>query len=420
MSTTPVVIIGAGLAGLCCARTLIAQGVDVLLLEAHNEVGGRVRTDVVDGFQLDRGFQVLQTAYPEAQRQLDYTALRLRHFEPGAIIRTAGKSIPMCDPWRRPLNVVSTLFNEVGLVSDRWKLAKLRWHVTNTSIDQLWSEPDTTTMEYLQSSCGFSTDFIQRFLQPWFSGVFFEKELATSSRFFKFIFRMFAEGNASLPAGGIGTMSKQLAESIPADRVRLSSKVSSIEGLSVRVDGTPIDSRAVVVAVEGPEASRLTGGMIKAPQSLSTTCFYFAASKPPITDSLLVLNGDPSGPINNMCVPSNIAPTYAPEGQALISVSVVGPHADESTELELNVRRQLREWYGSQVDRWLTLPRYHIRHALPGQPAHYRDNPASSRKLADGLYHCGDYCESASFHGAMLSGRRAAEAVLADLRTTKP
>lgn len=416
MSASPVVIVGAGLAGLCCARALRSNGIDVLLLEANDDVGGRVRTDLVDGFRLDRGFQVLQTAYPEAQQQLNYAQLRLCPFEPGALIRTAGKTVRMSDPWRRPFNVLTTLFNEIGVVSDRWKLAKLRWQVTRKTIDELWAEPDSSTMDYLRSQCGFSEDFIERFLQPWFSGVFFEKELATSSRFFKFVFRMFALGNASLPESGMGAITTQLAQDIPVECVRRSAKVSSLEGLNVRLEsGSLIASRAVVLAVEGPEASRLTGGLIASPQSLGTTCFYFAASKPPILDPILVLNGDRTGPINNLSVPSNVARSYAPEGQALISVSVIGPAADESTELELDVRRQLREWYGSQVDRWLTLPRYYIRHALPGQPAHFRDKPPASAKIAEGLYHCGDYCESASIHGAMLNGRRAAEAVLADL-----
>ena len=257
---------------------------------------------------------------------------------------------------------------------------------------------------------------IERFFRPWFAGVFFERDLATSSRFFKFIFRMFALGDASLPQQGMGAMTQQLVQTIPKERIRLSTRVSSLDGLTVRLEGgESIDSRALVLAVEGPEAARLTGGRIESPKSHSTTCFYFAAPQPPVTESLLVLNGDQSGPINNLCVPSNVAPSYAPTGQALVSVSVIGPQANASTELELDVRRQLRDWYGSQVDRWLTLPSYYIRHALPAQPSHFRDAPARPSKVAEGLYCCGDYSETASIHGAMFSGRRTAENVLADL-----
>ena len=420
MIAKPVIIVGAGLAGLCCARTLLSSGVDILLLEAQNDVGGRVRTDLVDGFRLDRGFQVLQTAYPEASRQLDYSALRLKRFEPGAIILTRGKSVRMSDPWRRPLQLFSTAFNEVGDFADRLKLARLRWSVMSHSIDQIWNEPDSTTIDYLSGTCGFSSDMIERFLRPWFSGVFFEHELTTSSRFFRFLFKMFAAGDTALPDQGMGAISNQLAQGIPPEMCRLSSRVSRLDGLAAKLEsGETIDGAVLVLAVEGPEASRLTGGQITPPESRATTCFYFSAASPPITESLLVLNGDRSGPINNLSVPSNVAPSYAPKGQSLVSVSVIGQKANATTELELDVRRQLREWFGSQVDRWLTLPNYHIRHALPGQPVHFRDQPAVSPKLATGLYLCGDYRETASIHGAMVNGRHTAEAVLADLRNSK-
>ncbi len=416
MSVKPVVIIGAGLAGLSCARHLVRQGVEVLLLEAQDDVGGRVRTDVVDGFRLDRGFQVLQTAYPEAKRQLNYTALKLQNFEPGALIRTRGKMVKMTDPWRRPHETLSTAFNEIGEFADRWRLAKLRWHVTQTPIESLCNEPDSTTYEYLRSTCGFSADMIDRFLRPWFGGVFFERELSTSSRFFRFIFRMFAVGDAALPEEGMGAMTKQLAKEVPGSMCRLLTRVESIDGRTVIIEGGEvIDAASIVLAVEGPEASRLTSGQIQSPDSRSTTCFYYAASQPPIKESLLVLNGDQTGPINNLCVPSNVSPAYAPTGQSLVSVSVVGSKENESTDLELEVRRQLRDWFGSEVDRWSTLRRYHIRHALPAQPAHFRDRGTRNPKLAEGLYCCGDYCETASIHGALLSGRHTAEVLLADL-----
>ena len=289
--------------------------------------------------------------------------------------------------------------------------------MTRSTIDEIWSEPESTTFDYLRTTCGFSSDIIERFFRPWFSGVFFERELSTSSRFFKFIFRMFAIGDVALPAEGMGAIPRQLARDLPAEMCRLSSRVASLDGLTVRLEsGETLQSSAIILAVEGPEASRLTGTPFVSQDPRSTTCFYYAAPTPPITESLLILNGDPSGPINNLCVPSNVAPSFAPPGQSLVSISVIGQKASATTQLELDVRTQLREWYGSQVDRWLTLPSYYIPHALPGQPVHFRDQPHRSSKLAEGLYHCGDYCETASIHGAMISGRYAAESVLADLK----
>ncbi len=416
MTRKPVVVIGAGLAGLSCARLLLKHNVDVEVLESQNDIGGRVRTDGVDGFLLDRGFQVLQTAYPEAASQLDYDALQLHAFEPGALIRSFGRTVEMSDPWRRPGKLFSTAFNGIGNFSDRLKLAKLRWHVTHSSVDDLWNEPESTTQDYLRSTCGLSSDMVDRFFRPWFSGVFLEKDLATSSRFFRYLFRIFALGEASLPRDGMGAIPKQLACEFPGSAIRLSTPVESLEANRVRLrSGENIDCRAIVLAVEGPEATRLTNGLIQSPEARATTCIYYGALQAPFEESLLVLNGDMSGPINNLCVVSNIAKSYAPEGQSLISVSVVGTLNLTAGELEHAVRRQLREWYGAQVDEWSHLRSYFIPFALPAQPPRFGARVSVSPRLGDGLYHCGDYCQSSSIQGAMVSGRKAAEAVIAGL-----
>ena len=413
MNSKPVVIIGAGLAGLCCARHLKAHGCNFVLLEAGDEVGGRVRTDIVDGFRLDHGFQVFQTAYPEAQQQLNYGALRLRSFDPGALIRTGGKQVLMSDPWRRPQDVFAVMMNGVGTFSDRLKLARLRWRVTRGSLEDLWAQPDSTTEQYLRETNGLSADMVDRFFRPWFTGVFLEDRLKTSSRFFRFIFRMFALGDAALPEDGMGAIPKQLATGLTPAELRLNTKVDSVQGLRVQLqNGEAMESQAVVIAVEGPEAARLTHGTIRSPEFHSTTCFYYSAARPPFDRKLLMLNGDRTGPINNLCVPSNVVPGFAPIGRSLISVSVVGSKQN-TQDLEPSVRRQLRDWFGHQTDQWSLLRSYLIRHALPDQSAHFRDTPASS-KIVAGLYQCGDHCETASIHGAMVSGRKAAEAVLRD------
>ncbi len=417
MNQKPVAVIGAGLSGLCCARMLVKHNVDVVVLEAQDDIGGRVRTDHVDGFLLDRGFQVLQTAYPEAAAQLDYRSLQLQHFEPGALIRTEGRMVEMSDPWRRPSKLLSTAFNGIGTLSDRLKLAKLRWHVTHTSDEDLWQEAESTTQEYLSKACGLSSDMIDRFFRPWFAGVFLEKELTTSGRFFRFLFRIFAMGNTSLPAQGMGAIPRQLAAALPPSTIRLSTPVDSLtDSGRVRLrNGESIDCRAIVLAVEGPEASRLTGGRIRSPEARATSCFYYAAPQAPLSDAMLVLNGDNQGPVNNLCVVSNVAKSYAPAGQSLISVSVVGGSVSDSEDVEHGVRRQLKEWFGSLVDSWTLLKRYDIRYALPSQPAHFRDGVSLPVRLDNGIYHCGDYSETASIQGAMISGRKAAETLLADL-----
>ena len=417
MKSKPVVVIGAGLSGLCCARLLVRHNIDVLVLEAQDDVGGRVRTDLVDGFQLDRGFQVLQTAYPEAAAQLDYDSLRLQNFAPGALIHMRGRMIEMSDPWRRPSKLLSTAFNGIGNFSDRLKLAKLRWHVTHTSIDDLWHEPESTTQDYLLKTCGLSDDMVDRFFRPWFSGVFLEKDLSTSSRFFRFLFRIFALGDASLPEQGMSAIPRQLAAKLTPSTVRLSTAVDSlVSSQCVRLGtGESIDCRAIVLAVEGKEAARLTNGMIPLPEFNSTTCFYFAASHPPFNEPLLLLNGDNDGPINNLSVVSNVAKNYAPAGQALISASVTGKLAMKSGDLSTSVLQQLRRWFGSQVDSWSMLRSYEIPMALPSQRAGFSEGASRTPLSSVGVYHCGDYCETSSIQGAMLSGRKTAEALIADL-----
>jgi phytoene dehydrogenase-like protein len=370
---------------------LLRHDVDVLVLEAQDDVGGRVRTDLVDGFQLDRGFQVLQTAYPEAAAQLDYDALRLHSFAPGALIRTRGRMVEMSDPWRRPSKLLSTAFNGIGNFSDRLKLAKLRWHVTHTSMDDLWREPDSTTQDYLLKTCGLSEDIVDRFFRPWFSGVFLEKDLSTSSRFFRFLFRIFALGDASLPEHGMSAIPRQLAADLVPSMLRLSTAVDSLVGSQcVRLStAESIDCRAIVLAVEGREASRLTNGTIPLPEFNSTTCFYFAASNPPFNEPLLLLNGDNEGPINNLSVVSNVAKSYAPAGQALISASVAGKLAMSSSDLSVSVRQQLRQWFGSQVDSWSLLRSYEIPMALPRLRAGFFDGGSRTSLSSAGVYHCG-------------------------------
>ena len=226
MLNPEVTIIGGGLSGLCCARRLHESGVSFQLLEASEEVGGRVRTDEVNGFLLDRGFQVLLTAYPEAQEILDYDALNLARFAPGALVRYRGRFHRFTDPWRSPRHLFATASSPIGSLTDKLRVARLRSRVCRSSLDKLFQRPETTTINALRQE-GFSQRFIESFFRPFLGGVFLERDLNTSSRMFDFVFRMFATGNVVLPAGGIGEIARQIANKLPDETLRTGASVET-------------------------------------------------------------------------------------------------------------------------------------------------------------------------------------------------
>ena len=410
-----VIIVGGGLAGLCCALKLHQEGIPFLLLEASDGVGGRVRTDRIEGFLLDRGFQVLLTAYPEAQRVLDYNALDLHYFYPGAMVRFGGKFYRVADPWRHALDGMKGVFSPVGNIGDKVKVGRLRRKTMEGSIEDLFRRPETTTLKALQE-IGFSEKMIDRFFRPFLGGIFFDRELGISSRMFEFGFRMFSSGETALPAEGMGAIPGQIASRLPAESLRLNSRVESIQDRSVILSsGEKVAARALVLAAEGPEAARLVGEE-KRPGSRSTTCLYFAAEEPPFREPLLVLNGEGQGPVNSLTVSSLVAPSYAPEGQSLIAVTIIGLPSLRDDQLTDFVRSQLAGWFGPKVSAWRHLRTYWIRHALPLQIPPLPDPTAIVHPVRPGLYVCGEFGNPASLQWAMASGRRAAEAVIEGLK----
>lgn len=405
-----VVVIGAGLAGLVASRTLCAAGLDVVVLEASDGVGGRVRTDVVDGFRLDRGFQILLTAYPELTRWLDLDALDLRPFAPGARVRIDGRFHRVGDPLRRPADLVPTLRAPVGSPIDKVRLLALIASVRRGPAADLLRRPDRSTLERLRSF-GFSDRMIDRFFRPLFAGIQLDPDLEVSSRRFDLILRMLAIGAAAVPALGMATIPAQIAASLPGGVVRLGTPVRSLDGTTVQLGGGgTVCGRAVVVATDGPSAARLLD--LPDPGSRPVAALWFDAPVAPLPGPVLVLDGDASGPVANLAVMTETAPTYAPLGRSSIVAAVPGPAA-LGDDLVPAAVAQLRRWFGPDVEAWDLLRVDVIRHGQPDQRPPLL--PRRHVALGDGRYVCGDHRDTASIQGAMFSGRRTGERVLADL-----
>lgn len=400
-----VVIVGAGLAGLCAARHLQRAGRSVVVLEAGDGVGGRVRSDLVDGFVLDRGFQVLLTAYPEAAAQLDYGGLDLRAFDPGAEVYTGGRLHVVGDPVRQPTSLPSTVLAPIGSPFDKLRLLALRRRVRRTPPPTLLRGADEPTIDRLRAA-GFSPRMIDRFFRPLFGGIQLDPSLTSSARMFDVIFRMLSEGDSAVPAAGMGAIPAQIAADLPPGTVRLGHEVSAIDADGVRLaDGSSISARAVVVATEGPAAASLLG--LPSVGSKEVACVYFATDAAPTRHKYVVLDGSSSGPVLNVAVMSNVAPSYAPAGQHLVAAAIPTPPA--GVDLEAAARAQLRGWWGAPVDGWRHLRTYRIAHGQPDQSPPF--HPRERVSLGEGRFVCGDHRDTASIQGALFSGRRCAEAV---------
>ncbi len=415
---TDVIIIGGGLSGLTAANYLHRRGFSIQLLEAGGRVGGRVKTEEKDGFLLDRGFQVLATAYPEAKALLDYEQLQLRHFLPGAVLLQAdGSRDRIGDPLRDWGSLIPTLMAKAGGLGSKLNILGLRNRLKRQGLSEIFAAEEKPAMEALREEYGFDEQLISRFFQPFYSGIFLEKELCTSRRMFDFVFRMFAEGDVAVPNGGMEAIPRQLAGKLPGDVVKTNCRAERIEGNKVfAADGAAFEGRAILLATEAT-------GLVRqyAPDTeqacRSTTHLHFTAPAPPLRRPLIALNTLPGGLANSLVVMSQVAEGYAPQGQHLISVSITGKADKKGEGLAGQVKEEMRRWFGAPAEAWRLLDERVIEYALPARQNVRHDIDPAELRIGERLFRCGDHLLNGSINGAMRSGRLAAEAIGAALKT---
>jgi hypothetical protein len=407
---TDVLIIGAGLSGLTAAKVLKTAGRKIKILEASDGIGGRVRTDTVDGFLLDRGFQILLTAYPETKRFLNYKALDLKAFEPGAIVLTENGSTEIGDPLRRPLTLFKTLFSSVGTLPDKIRMLQLKLKLNKAGINEIFSRQEITTLAYLVKQ-GFSDQMICQFFKPFMTGIFLENKLSTSSRMFEFVFKMFSEGDTVIPAKGMGMIPAQLAEGLSGEELMLNEKVVAVEDNSViTASGNNYQAQKVLIATDGASLPTPFAKNKKKPNSV--TNIYFSAERPPFTKPIIALNSTNNKLVNNVAVMDQVSPEYAPFGRSLVSVSLIGDFQNSfRADLPFEVIQELKYWYPEAVD-WDHLKTYHIPYGLPNDETVNNELTTAAFRLSDNCFTCGDYLLNGSINAAMKSGRQAAEILI--------
>jgi len=399
----------------------------VLVLEASDGVGGRVRTDEVDGFLLDRGFQVLLTAYPAVRRWLDADELELRAFSPGVVVHRGGRTLRLADPFRAPLAAARSLLGPTVTPLDALRLLRWRQAILARDGAHVAARPQVTTGERL-TEYGFSRGIVDGFFRPFLAGTFFDPDLTTSSRVTELVFRCFFRGDVAVPARGMGELGAQLAARLPEGTIRLGAPVRGLRtrgeaegpGVDVVTDGEVVHAAVAVVAVDAPALARITldgaplAGEGDVAPGRGTAAVHLAAPRSPTRGRRDLHLGSPGeGPIATLATMSDIAPAYAPAGESLVTVSTVGVPDGGDDALVADVRAQARAWFGDEVDAWRPLAVQRIPYAQPRQDP--EDLPELARPVARGgaVWVCGDHRDTGSIQGAMVSGRRTADEVIA-------
>lgn len=399
-----IVIVGAGITGLICALELEANGMSPTIIEKSSSVGGRVKTDYIDDMAFDHGFQVLLTAYPAAQKYLNSKALKLRTFLPGALIYHQGKVLKFGDFLRAPTFAIPTTFSAIGTITDKWKVYQLSNHLKRKSIDQIFSEKEMTTLSYLKEY-GFSDRIINKFFKPFYSGIFLETDLSTSSRMFEFVFKMFAEGKAAIPLNGIQEVANQIASKLNKTTMRFNSEVIGISDQTVAIkDASDMKYDHLVIATDPRDMVNAENQMTEWKACIN---LYFESEHPKDREPIIRLIADSDTLINNFHYVTDVLNS---KQKAVISVTVIGSHNLNDEDLIDRVKMELKSSCG--IDAGKLLKRYDIQRALPNlSDVKYRAEK-SLLEIAPNVIAVGDFAANGSLNAAMESGAMAAQMII--------
>jgi phytoene dehydrogenase-like protein len=383
-----VIVVGAGLSGLSAAITLENEGISVTVLESSDRPGGRVTSDVIDGFVCDRGFQLINANYPEIKRigiikEIDFVSAT-------AVIEVARNEdrIRIGDPRSAFLSVFNS---ETGSIFEKLRLVKYL----------LVSKPAASVGEELKNS-GLGKTY-ERVLRPFLTGVFLADPLLVNSEYGRTAIKHFVTGNSGLPIGGVKSLSEALASRV--SDIRYGVQVNSIKKNTVSTSKGKFEADAIIVATDATTAAQLLD-LTEVPQLVGCTTWYHSTKESPSQSKSLVIDSQNRGPVVNTMVISNMMPDYAPAGKNLISSTSILP----ATESE--IRRHLAILYGVDTRNWKLVAKYEIPSALP--LAGLEKTLASGAHVKDSIYLAGDYKSAPSQNGALLSGRLAALSVLVD------
>ncbi len=415
---TEVAVAGGGLAGLVAARRLADAGLDVTLFERRDQLGGRVRSRVVDGYTLDRGFQVMFTAYPAVQAELDLDALDLRPFAPGATIARANHRSTLADPLRDPSSILESAFNTDVSFGDKIRTLRLRRALVDEDPATLLDGPDETIREYLQR-WGFSERFVENFAAPFYGGITLDRSLATDAGVFRYTFAMLSRGQTVVPADGMGAIPAQLAAGARKAGVTLETgtEVTGVDGrdgvgVAVEAAGETVTADAAVVATDPHGARELTG--VDAVPTAARSCVtqYFAMDERALdTGTRIILNAATDRP-NTVAPLSTVAPEYAPEGRMLLGATTLGTPDATDEELADRTRDALATWYPEhRFDEVELVATDRVEFAQFDQPRGFREDLPAVDAPDGPVFIAGDYTQWSSIQGAMESGRVAAEAL---------